>query len=98
MHVINLHLLFIDFKKAFDTINEKKFLESLLRFGIPKKIKRLVKMTLIGAQAKVIVDGKISNPFPIGKGGLGREMACQQHYSTLLSTKHCKTLNKVTRF
>ena len=29
---------------------------------------RLVKMTLEGAQAKVIVDGKISAPFTIGKG------------------------------
>jgi sorting nexin-29 len=37
-------------------------------FGIPKKIERLVKMTLEGAQAKVIVDGKIRNPFVIDMG------------------------------
>jgi hypothetical protein len=37
-------------------------------FGIPKKIKRLVKMTIEGAQAKVTLDGKISNPFIIGIG------------------------------
>ena len=37
-------------------------------FGISKKIERLVKMTLEGAQAKVIMDGKISNPFAIGSG------------------------------
>jgi len=67
-HDIDLHLLFIDFKKAFDSINQKKLLESLASFGIPKKIERLVKMTLEGAQAKVIVDGKISNPFVIGRG------------------------------
>jgi len=36
-------------------------------FGIPRKIERLVKMTLEGAQAKVIVDGKISAPFVMGK-------------------------------
>jgi hypothetical protein len=36
--------------------------------GIPEKIERLVKITLEGAQAKVIVDGKISNPFVIGIG------------------------------
>jgi RNA-binding protein YlmH len=34
---IDLHLLFIDFKKAFDSINQKKLLESLVSFGIPKK-------------------------------------------------------------
>ena len=62
-HDIDLYLLFIDFKKAFDSINQKKLLESLASFGIPRKIERLVKMTLEGAQGKVIVDGKISNPF-----------------------------------
>jgi len=62
-HDIDLHLLFIDFKNAFGSINQKKLLESLVSFGIPKKIERLVKMTLEGAQAKVIVDGKISTPF-----------------------------------
>ena len=36
-----------------------------MSFGIPKKIERLMIMTLEGAQAKVIVDGKISNTFVI---------------------------------
>jgi len=73
-HDIDLHLLFIDFKKAFDSINQKKKkkkkkknLESLVSFWIPTKIERLVKMTL-GAKAKVIVDGKISTPFGISIG------------------------------
>ena len=62
---IDLHLLFIDFKKAFDSINQKKkkLWESLAWFGISRKVERLVKMTLEGAQAKVMVDGKISNTF-----------------------------------
>ena len=67
-HDIDLHLLFIDFKRAFDSINQKRLLKTLVSFGIPKKIERLVRMTLEGAQAKVIVDGKISNLFNIGKG------------------------------
>jgi sorting nexin-29 len=36
-HDIDLYLLFIDFKKAFDSINQKKLLESLASFGIPKR-------------------------------------------------------------
>jgi len=36
VHGIDLHLLFIDFKKAIDSINQKKLLESLASFGIPK--------------------------------------------------------------
>jgi len=67
-HYIDLHLLFIDFKKAFDSINQKKLLESLASFGIPKKVEQLVKMTLERAQGKVTVDGKISNPFVTGRG------------------------------
>ena len=67
-HDIDLHHLFSDCKKAFDNINQKKLLESLVSFGISKKIERLVKMALGGAQAKVLVDGKISNPFVIGIG------------------------------
>jgi sorting nexin-29 len=62
-HDIDLNLLFVDFKKAFDSINQKKVLESQMSFGIPKKIERLLKITLEGAQAEVIGDGKISNLF-----------------------------------
>ena len=51
-----------------ETYNQKKLLESLASFWIPKKIERLMKMTLEGAQGKVIVDGKISNPFVISRG------------------------------
>jgi len=67
-HDIDIHHLFNDFKKAFDTINQKNLLESLVSFGIPRNIERLVKMTPEGAQAKVLVDGKISNPFVKGRG------------------------------
>ena len=55
-------------KKASNSTNQKKLLESLVSFGIPKKIERLVKMTPEGAQAKVIVDGKISTSFGISIG------------------------------
>jgi len=56
-------------KKAFDSINpKKKVLKSLVNLGLPKKTERLVKMTLEGAQAKVIVDGKISTSIGISIG------------------------------
>ena len=46
-------------------------MESLVSFGTPKKVERLVKMTIEGTQAKVIVDGKISTPF--GKSAGARQ-------------------------
>jgi hypothetical protein len=42
-HGIDLHLLFIDFKNAFDSIHQKKLLESLVNSGIPRKMKDLRK-------------------------------------------------------
>ena len=67
-HDIDLHHLLIDFKKSSDSINQKKLLESLASSGLPKKREQLVKMTLVGAQPKVTVDGKLSNPFVISRG------------------------------
>jgi hypothetical protein len=37
-HDVDLHLLFIGFRKAFDSINQKKLFEKLVSFGIPRKI------------------------------------------------------------
>jgi hypothetical protein len=37
-------------------------------FGIPRKIEKLMEMTIEGVQAKVIVGGQISVPFTIDKG------------------------------
>jgi hypothetical protein len=37
--VSDLHLLFIDYKSAFDSINRRKLVESMHRIGIPKKVK-----------------------------------------------------------
>jgi len=68
VHDVDLHIYFIDFKITFDSINQNMLLKSLVSFGIPKKIERLMKMTPEGAQAKVIVSGKISNLFVIGIG------------------------------
>jgi hypothetical protein len=67
-HDIDLHLFFIDFKNAFDSINQKKLLESLVNSGIPRKIERPAKNDSGRSPTKVIADGKISAPFVIGKG------------------------------
>jgi hypothetical protein len=61
-------MTFIDFKRAFDSINQKRLLKTFVSFRIPRKIERLFRMTLERAQAKVIVDAKISNLFNTGKG------------------------------
>jgi hypothetical protein len=38
--------LFIDFKKAYESVKRKVLYNILLEFGIPKKLLRLIKMCL----------------------------------------------------
>jgi len=41
-----VHQLFIDFKKAYDSVRRGVLYNSLIEFGIPKKLVRLIKMCL----------------------------------------------------
>jgi hypothetical protein len=50
--------LFIDFKKAFDSVKREVLYNNLLEFGIHKKIVRLIKMCLNETYSKVRI-GKL---------------------------------------
>ena len=41
-----VHRLFIDFKKAYDSVRREVLYNILIEFGVPKKLVRLVKMCL----------------------------------------------------
>jgi hypothetical protein len=41
-----VHQLFIDFKKAYDSVKREVLYNILLEFGTPKKLVRLIKMCL----------------------------------------------------
>jgi hypothetical protein len=41
-----VHQLFIDFKKAYDSVETEVLYNILLEFGVPKKLVRLIKMCL----------------------------------------------------
>jgi hypothetical protein len=64
-HGIDLHLFFIDFKQAFDSVNRKEIYEALEDFGIPHKLIRLLKMTLQKAQVKVMIGNQLSKSFDV---------------------------------
>jgi hypothetical protein len=66
-----VHQLFIDFKKAYDSVRREVLYNILIEFGIPMKLVRLVKMCLKETYSRVRVGKHLSDTFPI-KNGLKR--------------------------
>ncbi|KAJ4449205.1 hypothetical protein ANN_00602 [Periplaneta americana] len=48
-----VHQLFIDFKKAYDSVKREVLYDILIEFGIPKKLVRLIKMCLSETYSRV---------------------------------------------
>jgi hypothetical protein len=57
--------LFIDFKKAYDSVKRKVLYNILLEFGTPKKLVRLIKMCLNETYSKAHIGKHLSDTFPI---------------------------------
>jgi hypothetical protein len=57
--------LFIDFKKAYDSVRREALYNILIEFGIPKKLVRLIKMCLNKTYSRVRVGKNLSEMFPI---------------------------------
>jgi len=60
--------LFIDFKKAYDSVRKEDLYKILIEFGIPKKLVRLIKMSLNESYSRVRVGKNVSDRFPISNG------------------------------
>jgi hypothetical protein len=63
-----VHQLFIDFKKAYDSVKTEVLYNILLEFGIPKKLVRLSKMCLNETYSEVRVGKLLSDKSPIQNG------------------------------
>jgi hypothetical protein len=63
-----VHQLFIDFKKACDSVKREVLYKILLEFDIPKKLFRLIKMCLNETYSKVRIGKLLSDKFPIQNG------------------------------
>jgi hypothetical protein len=65
---LELHLLFIDYKQAFDSINRTELFAVMEKTNIPHKLIRLIKMTLNKTTATVKIKDKLSQEFDINMG------------------------------
>ena len=63
-----LRLLFIDLKKAYDSVRREALYKILIEVGIPKKLVRLIKMCLTETYSRVRVGKNLSEMFPIRNG------------------------------
>jgi len=60
--------LFIDFKKAHDSVRREVLCNILIEFGFPMKLVRLIKMCLTETYSRVWVAKLLSDMFPITNG------------------------------
>jgi len=64
----DVHLLFVDYRQAFDSLNRSAMNIALVKNGVPDKIVKLITMTLENATAKVKIGRSMSTSFNIDSG------------------------------
>ena len=62
-------LAFLDFAKAFDSVNHDFIFSIMKQMGIPESFIQWTKLGFIDTQASVILNGFLSEPFPLTGGG-----------------------------
>ena len=65
---VDTHHLFIDFKQAYDTPTRDELFKAMNRFGIPSKLIKLCRMTLLDTRSCVRINGATSNTFTTIRG------------------------------
>jgi len=63
-----VHQLFIDFKKAYDSVRREVLYNILIEFLIPMKLVRLIKMCLTETYSRVRVGKNLSDMFRFRNG------------------------------
>ena len=60
-----LYAVFVDFEKAFDSVNREAMWKEVKRYGVPKQIVDLIKETYRGYMCRVVHEDCVSEPFPV---------------------------------
>jgi hypothetical protein len=67
-HIMDLHMLFVDFRKVVDCINREKLYDVMKQMEIPDKLIRLTRMTMNTTQAQIKILNKLSTKFEFNAG------------------------------
>ena len=65
-------MTFVDFKKAFNSINRDTMWQILRHYGVPEKIVNIIKCSYDGSTSAVLIDGILRQEFLITTGVLQR--------------------------
>jgi hypothetical protein len=60
-----VHQLFIDFKKAYDSVRREVLYNIPIEFGVPMKLVRLIKVCINETYSEVCIGRHLSDSFPI---------------------------------
>jgi hypothetical protein len=63
-----VHQLFVDYKKAYDSVRRKVLYNILIEFGVPMQLARLIKMCLNETYIKVRIGKYLCDTFSIQNG------------------------------
>jgi hypothetical protein len=83
-----MHELFIDFKKAYNSVKREVLYNILLEFGILKKLVSLIEMCLNDTFSNVRVSNILSDKFPIQNGQMDENHTLRQKSRILHFASH----------
>lgn len=64
----NMYIVFVDFTKAFDTVNRSLLFQILEKLGCPPKFVRVIKKLYTNVHARLIVNGELTEPIEYNSG------------------------------
>ena len=63
-----LYFTFVDFEKAFDSVDREIIWKLMNHYGIPPKFINIIKQLYEGSSCQIIHNSKLTNPFPVKTG------------------------------
>jgi hypothetical protein len=63
-----IHKLFIDFKKAYDSVRREVLYNIVIEFGVPRKLIGLIKMCLNETYSRVCISKNLCDKFTVQNG------------------------------